>query len=50
MIRGAVAFLATRQQPDDSLEEQPELASLAPPWAAPGDVAAEIYLTANAGY
>ena len=50
MIRGAIAFLATRQQPDGSLEEQPELASLAPPWAAPWDVAAEIYLTANAGY
>lgn len=50
MIRGAVAFLAIRQQPDGSLDEQPELASAAPPWAAPGNVAAQIYRTANAGY
>lgn len=50
MIRGAVAFLAIRQQQDGSMEEQPDLASVAPPWAAPGDVAAQIYLTANAGY
>jgi hypothetical protein len=50
MIRRAVAFLAIRQQQDGSLEEEPELASVAPRWAAPGDVAAHIYLTANAGY
>ena len=50
MIRGAIAFLATRQQQNGSLEEQPELALVAPPWVAPGNVAASIYLTANAGY
>lgn len=50
MIRGTVALLAIRQQQDGSLEEQPELASVAPLWAAPVDVVAQTYLTAHTGY
>lgn len=50
MIQKAVAFLVSRQRPNGAVEEQLDLASLAPPWAVPGDLAAQIYLTANAGY
>lgn len=50
MIREAITFLVSRQQRNGSLEEQRELVSVAPPWAGPGDLAAQIYLTANAGY
>lgn len=50
MIGRAIAFLANHQHREGSLEEQQELASVAPPWALPGDLAAKIYLTANAGY
>jgi hypothetical protein len=49
-IMRAVNFLALRQAADGSLEEHVALAELAPPWAAPGDPAAQLYLTANAGF
>ena len=48
--RAAVAWLATRQRPDGSWQEDPALADSAPPWATPGDPEASLYLTANAGY
>lgn len=46
----AVNFLALRQAPDGSIEEDTGLAELAPSWALPGDPAAQLCLTANAGF
>ena len=46
----AVRFLLWRQGEDGRFGEDPALANSAPPWAAPGDLAAELYLTANAGF
>jgi hypothetical protein len=48
--REAVEWLASRQRPDGMWEEDPSLASTAPPWARPGDPEARLYLTANAGF
>jgi prenyltransferase beta subunit len=49
-IEQAILFIIGRQNQDGSFEEATELASVAPPWAMPGDDSATIYLTANAGY
>ena len=46
----AVRFLLWRQGDDGRFGEDPALADSAPPWAAPGDLAATLYLTANAGF
>ncbi|WP_232534238.1 prenyltransferase/squalene oxidase repeat-containing protein [Plantactinospora sp. KBS50] len=46
--RRALDWLAVRQQPDGTWEENPALADVAPPWATPGDPDAAYYLTANA--
>lgn len=48
--RAAIAWLAGRQRPDGTWQEDPALADTAPTWAIPGDPEAGIYLTANAGF
>lgn len=46
----ALAWLASRQQPDGMWEEDPALARDAPDWLQPGNPEARLYLTANTGY
>jgi hypothetical protein len=48
--RRALDWLANRQQPDGTWEEDAALAEHAPPWAKPGDPEARLYLTANAAF
>jgi hypothetical protein len=48
--RLALDWLAGRQRPDGTWEEDEALAVDAPPWARPGDPEARLYLTANAAY
>ena len=48
--RRALQWLAARQRPDGTWEEDAALADSAPVWARPGDPEARLYLTANAGY
>ncbi len=48
--RKALAWLASRQRPDGTWEEDESLADSAPAWAKPGDPEATLYLTANAGF
>lgn len=49
-IVDALRFLLWRQGVDGRFTEHISVANSAPPWAAPGDLAAELYLTANAGF
>ncbi|HEY7339244.1 MAG TPA: prenyltransferase/squalene oxidase repeat-containing protein [Ktedonobacterales bacterium] len=49
-ILRAVWFLRDRQRDDGSWEETASTADVAPPWAMPGDLAAQLYLTANSSY
>ena len=49
MIR-ASAFLASRQRPDGTWQEEPRHAACAPPWCRPGEAAADLYATANCAY
>jgi hypothetical protein len=48
-LSGAIGFLVGRQRGDGSWEEYGTQAAVAPPWALPGDLRAQAYLTANAG-
>jgi hypothetical protein len=48
--RKALAWLAQSQREDGTWEEVDSLAAMAPPWAAPGDPEAQLYLSVNAGY
>ncbi|HKE64617.1 MAG TPA: prenyltransferase/squalene oxidase repeat-containing protein [Micromonosporaceae bacterium] len=48
--RDALRWLASRQRPDGTWEEDAALADVAPPWAQPGDAEATLYLTADAGF
>ena len=48
--RAAVRWLASRQRPDGTWQEDSSLAETAPSWAKPGDPEASLYLTANAGF
>jgi hypothetical protein len=46
----AIAWLASRQRPDGTWQEDESLAGTAPPWAKPGDPEATLYLTGNVGF
>lgn len=48
--RRALEFLARRAILSGHVEEDRELAPLAPPWATPGDLACALYLSANAAF
>jgi hypothetical protein len=50
MVIDAIRFLAERQHLDGSWEEDPDEAAGAPIWAAPGDQAAGLYVTANCAF
>lgn len=49
-VAAALRFLAWRQRGDGSWMETAEVTNPAPPWVKPGNLAATLYLTANAGY
>jgi hypothetical protein len=46
----AIGWLAGRQRPDGTWQEDDSLAAAAPPWARPGDPEAQLFLTANAAF
>jgi hypothetical protein len=48
--RSALHWLASRQRPEGTWQEDESLAADAPPWARPGDPEATLYLTANAAF
>lgn len=49
-IQRSAQFLRARQRPDGSWEEDATVSGTAPPWATPGDLASQLYLTANSTY
>ena len=50
VIVAALRCIAQRQKADGSWEEDPAVATIAPPWAKPGELPATLYLTANCTY
>jgi Prenyltransferase and squalene oxidase repeat len=48
--RRALDWLAARQRPDGTWEEDASLADAAPSWAQPGDPEARLYLTTNVAF
>lgn len=48
-VRQAMNFLAQRQSSDGSWEEETKIVDVAPRWAKPGEISAQLYLTANCG-
>jgi hypothetical protein len=48
--RRSIDWLANRQRPDGTWEEDVKLASVAPDWAKPGDPEARFFLTASAAF
>ncbi len=49
-VMSALSFLLRVQNPDGSWVEDARLSSKCPPWGAPGNPAASVYLTASAAY
>jgi len=49
-VKHALQFIANRQRGNGSWEEEDALAEVAPPWCMPGDLTAQLYLTANCAY
>lgn len=49
-VAHALRFLEKNQKKNGRFTEGLSVVDSAPPWAAPGDLAAELYLTANAGF
>ena len=49
-IQEALGFILQGQREDGHWEEDQRIAEVAPPWAAPGELASTLYLTANCGW
>lgn len=49
-VKHALRFITSRQKDNGSWEEDDTLADFAPPWCMPGDLSAQLYLTANCAY
>ena len=50
LFRRAIEFFVSRQHDSGYWEEDQSQADFAPPWIQPGDMAGQIYLTANCGF
>ncbi|HEY2794861.1 MAG TPA: prenyltransferase/squalene oxidase repeat-containing protein [Micromonosporaceae bacterium] len=48
--QNALSWMASRQRPDGTWQEDDALAEFAPEWAKPGDPEATLFLTANVGF
>lgn len=49
-VSKAIKFLAKRQAPEGSWEEESAVGEAAPPWVKPGELSARLYLTSNCGF
>ncbi|MGZ9584477.1 prenyltransferase/squalene oxidase repeat-containing protein [Paenibacillus marinisediminis] len=50
IIDETISFMELRQSPDGSFEEDRSVGDRCPPWAAPGNLQAQLYLTANCSF